>query len=160
MLQSTDTDETLAAQLIAMRMSKQYQTHMKPQRERLPSFAHADRVVEAVTSNQVVVISGETGCGKTTQVPQFLLDALIEAGAGTSCNIICTQPRRISAVSVAERVASERCERVGQTVGYQIRLETRRCANTRLLFCTTGACLDDVSSLPFLHAVHSPYHAC
>ena len=57
---------------------------------------------------QVVVLSGETGCGKTTQVPQFVLDGLIDQGQGGRCNIVCTQPRRISAVGVADRVASER----------------------------------------------------
>lgn len=62
-------------------------------------------------------------------------------GQGAMCNMICTQPRRISAVSVAERVAAERCERIGDTVGYQIRLESKRSANTRLLFCTVGVLL-------------------
>ena len=58
--------------------------------------------------DQVVVLSGETGCGKTTQVPQFVLDSLIDQGRGGECNIVCTQPRRISAVGVADRVAAER----------------------------------------------------
>lgn len=56
----------------------------------------------------MIVLSGETGCGKTTQVPQFVLDSLVDQGQGGKCNIICTQPRRISAVGVAERVAAER----------------------------------------------------
>ena len=86
-------------------------------------------------------MSGETGCGKTTQVPQFLLDDMIESEKGASCYIICTQPRRISAVSVAERVADERGEKIGQSVGYQIRLESKKSASTRLLFCTTGILL-------------------
>lgn len=61
--------------------------------------------------SQVVIVSGETGCGKTTQLPQFVLE---EADASMmQCNIICTQPRRISAVSVATRVANERGEQVG-----------------------------------------------
>ena len=64
-------------------------------------------------------------CGKTTQVPQFILDDSLANNSGsTLCNIICTQPRRISAMSVAERVATERAERVGGIVGYQIRLES------------------------------------
>lgn len=128
----------MLTRLQAMHSNREYTEGMKLQRERLPSFAHCGRIVEAVTNNQVVVISGETGCGKTTQVPQFLLDAAIAAGKGTECRIICTQPRRISAVSVAERVASERLERVGGTVGYQIRLESRMGPDTRLSFCTTG----------------------
>ena len=64
-----------------------------------------------------------------------------ERGEGARCNIVCTQPRRISAVGVADRVAQERAERVGDTVGYSIRLESVRSKRTRLLFCTTGVLL-------------------
>ena len=65
-------------------------------------------------------------CGKTTQIPQFILDDTLAGPADRVANIICTQPRRISAISVAQRVAEERAERLGATVGYQIRLETVR----------------------------------
>lgn len=85
------------------------------------------------------MISGETGCGKTTQVPQFVLDAADAAGVDAS--IVCTQPRRISAIGVAERVAAERGASVGGEVGYQIKLEKRCSADTRLMFCTTGILL-------------------
>jgi HrpA-like RNA helicase len=74
---------------------------------------------------KVVVISGETGCGKTTQIPQFILEDEIMAHRGGHCRIICTQPRRLSAVAVAERVANERVCRVGGLVGYSIRLENK-----------------------------------
>lgn len=66
--------------------------------------------------SQVVIISGETGCGKTTQIPQFILESEIESVRGVPCSIICTQPRRISAMSVSERVAAERGEKLGETV--------------------------------------------
>jgi hypothetical protein len=62
-------------------------------------------------------------CGKTTQVPQFILDSFLKGKGLHLCNILCTQPRRISAMSVAERVADERAEKLGKSVGYQIRLE-------------------------------------
>lgn len=64
----------------------------------------------------MVVISGETGCGKTTQLPQYILESEIESGRGAFCSIICTQPRRISALTVAERVATERGEPLGDSV--------------------------------------------
>ena len=81
------------------------------------------QILEAVNSNQVVLISGETGCGKTTQVPQYILDESWQQGR--ACRVLCTQPRRISAVSVADRVATERGETPGDTVGYTIRLESK-----------------------------------
>lgn len=89
----------------------------------------------------MLVVSGETGCGKTTQLPQYILEEEISSLRGASCNIICTQPRRISAISVAARISAERGEELGETVGYQIRLESNRSAQTRLLFCTTGVLL-------------------
>ncbi|KAJ6677032.1 ATP-DEPENDENT RNA HELICASE [Salix viminalis] len=90
---------------------------------------------------KVIVVSGETGCGKTTQLPQYILEYEIEAARGAACSIICTQPRRISAMSVSERVAAERGEKLGESVGYKVRLEGMRGRDTRLLFCTTGILL-------------------
>ncbi|MGH0166730.1 UNVERIFIED_CONTAM: hypothetical protein FKN15_051419 [Acipenser sinensis] len=68
-------------------------------REKLPSYNMRKELVELIKSNQVVVVSGETGCGKTTQVTQFILDDYIEKQMGSLCRIVCTQPRRISAIS-------------------------------------------------------------
>ena len=110
-------------------------------REKLPAFQELDAVVKAVRDSPVLVVSGATGCGKTTQVPQFVLDAALESGEGAGCSIVCTQPRRISAVSVAERVAAERGVAIGEEVGYQIRLDAKKGPDTRLLFCTTGILL-------------------
>lgn len=73
---------------------------------------------------QIVVISGETGCGKSTQVPQYILDDWLNnfsKDGPEHVEIICTQPRRISAIGVADRVADERVEKTGQVVGYQVR---------------------------------------
>ena len=67
-----------------------------------------DQIMSSIHENPVVLIRGNTGCGKTTQVCQFILDDYVSSGSGAFCNIICTQPRRISAVSVADRVANER----------------------------------------------------
>jgi ATP-dependent RNA helicase DHX36 len=108
-------------------------------REKLPIAGFKGLITDAVERNQVVLIAGETGCGKTTQVPQFLLDACWEKGR--PCKILCTQPRRISAITVAERVATERGEPLGGTVGYQIRLDTVGGPGSSLMFCTNGILL-------------------
>ncbi|ONH95877.1 hypothetical protein PRUPE_7G093700 [Prunus persica] len=122
-------------------------------REKLPAFKMKSEFLRAVSENQVLVVSGETGCGKTTQLPQFILEDEISRLHGADCNIICTQPRRISAVSVAARISSERGENLGETVGYQIRLESKRSAQTRLLFCTTGVLLRQLVQDPMLTGV-------
>ncbi|KAM5559305.1 DExH-box ATP-dependent RNA helicase DExH1 [Rosa sericea] len=122
-------------------------------REKLPAFNVKSEFLRAVSENQVLVVSGETGCGKTTQLPQFILEDEISRLHGAECNIICTQPRRISAVSVAARISSERGENLGETVGYQIRLESKRSAQTRLLFCTTGVLLRQLVQDPQLTGV-------
>ncbi|GAV67332.1 dsrm domain-containing protein/DEAD domain-containing protein/Helicase_C domain-containing protein/HA2 domain-containing protein/OB_NTP_bind domain-containing protein [Cephalotus follicularis] len=110
-------------------------------RRSLPAYKEKDALLKAVSENQVVVISGETGCGKTTQLPQYILETEIEAARGATCSIICTQPRRISAMSVSERVAAERGEKLGESVGYKVRLEGIKGRDTHLLFCTTGILL-------------------
>lgn len=76
----------------------------------LPIWPHRSEVIEAIRNGQVTLITGDTGSGKTTQVPQFILEHSFEQQ--TPCRIICTEPRRLAAVSVAERVAAERDEKV------------------------------------------------
>ncbi|KAJ3051730.1 ATPdependent RNA helicase, partial [Rhizophlyctis rosea] len=114
---------------------------MQQQRHNLPAWTLRTSILQTVRNNRVIVISGETGCGKTTQVPQYIYDEAIQSRRGARCKILVTQPRRISAIGVAERVASERGERLGGTVGYQIRLENCMSDFTRILFCTTGILL-------------------
>ncbi|KAI3447410.1 hypothetical protein Pfo_004075 [Paulownia fortunei] len=122
-------------------------------REKLPAFKVKSEFLKAVAENQVLVVSGETGCGKTTQLPQYILEEEISSLRGASCSMICTQPRRISAISVAARVSSERGEKLGETVGYQIRLESKRSAQARLLFCTTGVLLRQLVQDPDLTGI-------
>ncbi|XP_054796819.1 DExH-box ATP-dependent RNA helicase DExH6 isoform X1 [Prosopis cineraria] len=110
------------------------------QRSKLPITAFRDVISSTVESHQqVVLISGETGCGKTTQVPQYILDHMW--GKGEVCKVVCTQPRRISAISVAERIASERGETIGENIGYKIRLESRGGKHSSVMLCTTGILL-------------------
>ncbi|XP_059308762.1 DExH-box ATP-dependent RNA helicase DExH5, mitochondrial isoform X1 [Lycium ferocissimum] len=110
-------------------------------RSSLPAYKEKDAILSAISQNQVIIISGETGCGKTTQIPQFILESEIESVRGDMCSIICTQPRRISVMAVSERVAAERGEVLGETVGYKVRLEGVKGRDTHLLFCTTGILL-------------------
>eukprot|EP00047_Mylnosiga_fluctuans_P018234 m.68497 g.68497 ORF g.68497 m.68497 type:complete len:1352 (+) comp7502_c0_seq1:1214-5269(+) len=119
-------------------------------RARLPVAGFRKQIVDAIRANRVVVVCGETGCGKTTQIPQFVLEDAIARGEGAACSIACTQPRRLSAISVAERVAAERGEGVGATAGYAIRMDAMRSAQTHLLFCTTGLLLRRMQDDPLL----------
>lgn len=113
-------------------------------REALPIAAFREEIVAAVRQHQVVLIAGETGCGKTTQVPQYLLEDSWYRGQGL--RVVCTQPRRLSAMSVAERVASERGEDIGTNVGYTIRLDSRGGPDCSLMFCTNGILLRMLTS--------------
>ncbi|KAG0238761.1 hypothetical protein BGW42_002627 [Actinomortierella wolfii] len=122
-------------------------------REKLPAWSFKEQLVKAVRDNRVVIVCGETGCGKTTQVPQFILDDWIQSSIGEYANIICTQPRRIAAIGVAERVAVERNTSIGDQVGYSIRGETKSSRKTKLMFCTTGVLLRRLHSDPMLQGV-------
>uniref|UniRef100_A0A2K6FDA9 RNA helicase n=1 Tax=Propithecus coquereli TaxID=379532 RepID=A0A2K6FDA9_PROCO len=115
-------------------------------RQSLPVFEKQEEIVKIIKENKVVLIVGETGSGKTTQIPQFLLDDCFKNGI--PCRIFCTQPRRLAAIAVAERVAAERRERIGQTIGYQIRLEKK----TKCLYFTKNrGCVICIRMLVLLH---------
>ncbi|XP_062619282.1 ATP-dependent RNA helicase A-like isoform X1 [Saccostrea cucullata] len=115
---------------------------MMEERAMLPVYQSHDHILQTIEENSVTLIRGETGCGKTTQVPQYILDKAIEMGTGADCNIIITQPRRISAVSIAERVAQERGEDLGISAGYSVRFESvfPRFYGS-ILYCTVGTLL-------------------
>ncbi|XP_074654331.1 ATP-dependent DNA/RNA helicase DHX36-like isoform X2 [Tubulanus polymorphus] len=149
-------DEKLKVEFELKRSEDRGYQRMQKVRSKLPSFQMAEDVLSTVRENQVTVISGETGCGKTTQVSQFILDDFIKRGEGSLCKVICTQPRRISAISVAERVADERSESCGDggSVGYQIRLDCKLPRqNGSILYCTTGIVLQWLQSDPLLKRV-------
>lgn len=80
------------------------------------------------------------------QVPQFILEHEIDAGRGGAANIICTQPRRLPAIALANRVSDEMLQKPGSTVGYSIRLEKKMSQETHILFCTTGILLRRLTS--------------
>lgn len=148
--------DTFLKQDLQIKRSDQKYKEMLKFREKLPAYAKKEEVVQLINSHRVLVVSGETGCGKTTQVTQFILDDHIDRDLGSTCRVICTQPRRISAISVAERVAAERAESVGngKSCGYQIRLQSRLPRRQgSILYCTTGIILQWLRSDPLLSSV-------
>ena len=152
-----DRDDAAWAAAAAAKLKDGGWQAMQATRSRLPVAAFKPAILDLVSSHQVLLLSGETGCGKTTQVPQFILEQAIAEGRGGHTRIIVTQPRRIAAIGVAQRVAAERCEplgSVGGAVGYQIRGEKRAHAGTPLLFTTTGVLLRRLASGGLGHVTH------
>ena len=168
--------------------NKSRRENTKEQRENLPIQSYRDEILDVVEDGRVSIVLGSTGSGKTTQVPQYVLEeALVGTAIGNkpapivsmaSCaaaaammggdeknvceknlpflpTIIVTEPRRLSAMSVAQRVAAEMGEKCGSgLVGYQIRLEkVAHPLYCRLMFCTTGVLLQRMKSDPYLEGV-------
>ncbi len=114
----------------------------------LPITDRKDDIIRAIKQNSVVIISGETGSGKTTQIPKFC----IEAGRGRKGMIGCTQPRRIAAINVAKRIAQELNEKIGQSVGYKIRFDDKTNPKSSIKLMTDGILLAETQADNFLNA--------
>ncbi|BGP54757.1 hypothetical protein JCM8202_003265 [Rhodotorula sphaerocarpa] len=118
---------------------------MLQQRASLPIASYRSSIMDTIESSQCVVLCGETGCGKSTQVPSFILEH--EMRLGRDVKIYCTEPRRISAISLAQRVSQElgeapnACGTRNSYVGYSIRLDSAVSAATRIVYATTGIVL-------------------
>ncbi|HYG23949.1 MAG TPA: ATP-dependent RNA helicase HrpA [Verrucomicrobiae bacterium] len=112
----------------------------------LPITARKDEIVEAIRQHQVVVIAGETGSGKTTQIPKMCL----EAGLGIEAQIGCTQPRRVAALSISKRIAEELGAQWGREVGCKIRFDDRSSAHTYIKLMTDGILLAETQGDPDL----------
>jgi ATP-dependent helicase HrpA len=116
--------------------------------EELPIVAHRDEIIETIASSNVVIISGDTGSGKTTQLPKMCF----EAGRGRKKMIGCTQPRRIAAITIADRVTHELGKEYGYLVGHKIRFQDKTTKSTKIKFMTDGILLAETRSDHGLHA--------
>ncbi|KAJ8280174.1 hypothetical protein GJAV_G00051430 [Gymnothorax javanicus] len=112
----------------------------------LPIFQHKEKLVQAVKVNPFLVVTGETGSGKTTQLPQYLY----QAGFGKDGKIGVTQPRRVAAITVAHRVSQEMGCSLGKEVGYQVRFDDCSTENTVIKYMTDGCLLREILSDPSL----------
>lgn len=129
--------------------SKRYQDILE-KRRKLPAWDARKDFLKLIKRNQVVVLVGETGSGKTTQLPQFLLEAGYHVQNGVNKGIACTQPRRVAAMSVAQRVADELDVKLGTYVGYLIRFEDMTSPETILKFMTDGMLLREAMNDPMM----------
>nr|XP_010926652.1 probable pre-mRNA-splicing factor ATP-dependent RNA helicase DEAH5 isoform X2 [Elaeis guineensis] len=124
----------------ALTFGQRSKLSIQEQRQSLPIYKLKKELIQAVHDNQVLVVIGETGSGKTTQVTQYLA----EAGYTTRGKIGCTQPRRVAAMSVAKRVAEEFGCRLGEEVGYAIRFEDCTSPETVIKYMTDGMLLREI----------------
>lgn len=113
----------------------------------LPVWEYRDEFIQMTAQHQCVVLVGETGSGKTTQIPQWCLDLVL---LGRRKHVCCTQPRRVAAMSVAQRVADEMDVVLGQEVGYSIRFEDCSSSRTALKYMTDGMLLREAMTDPLL----------
>uniref|UniRef100_A0A0K0F584 RNA helicase n=1 Tax=Strongyloides venezuelensis TaxID=75913 RepID=A0A0K0F584_STRVS len=123
-------------------------------RKELPVWVYKEKFMELLSLNQFVVLVGETGSGKTTQIPQWCAEfaRVKSAETGSRLKVACTQPRRVAAMSVAERVADEMDVTCGGEVGYTIRFEDNTSERTILKYCTDGMLLREAMADPELKA--------
>lgn len=116
---------------------------LRKSQQSLPIYQFKQKIIDTIRDNQVVILAGDTGCGKSTQLPQFLL-------SNGYTKIACTQPRRIACISLAKRVAFETLNEFGSQIAYQIRFERTKSARTRMLFLTEGLLLRQITADPLL----------
>lgn len=142
----TKEERLLLSQVDAL---EKKQLSMEESRKRLPVYQYKQAFLDAVSQYQCLVIVGETGSGKTTQLPAYLYEA---GYADSGQAIACTQPRRVAAMSVAARVAEEQGVKLGNEVGYSIRFENCTSEKTRIKYLTDGMLMRELMTDPSLEA--------
>ncbi|KAH8417162.1 hypothetical protein KR222_005196 [Zaprionus bogoriensis] len=153
----SDTDDDEIEELPSVRSDEAFYQKYRfdlNRNKNLPIYSKREEIVTAIRDNPVVILKGETGCGKTTQVPQYILDEAFKRRE--FCNIVVTQPRRIAAISIANRVCQERRWEPGTVCSYQVGLHRQsNLEDTRLLYCTTGVLLNNLIRIKTLtHYTH------
>ena len=117
----------------------------------LPIAALRKELIASIKTHATTIVVGETGSGKSTKLAQYLADDLLSSQDQKGC-IVCTQPRRVAAVTIAQRVAAERHGKVGEEVGYSIRFEDKTSKRTKIKFVTDGVLVRECMSDPNLNA--------
>ena len=130
-----------------------YKKKLKTKKD-LPIFPFKNEILEKIEQNRVIIISGNTGCGKSTQVPQYIYNS------DNKCKILMTQPRRIAAVSIAKRLAEEMNLKIGYKVGYHVSMNPNFCKDTSILVETTGLFMEEIihKNLNYTHIILDEVH--
>lgn len=132
-------DEWKKTQMKNVSYGKKVKAPIKEQRESLPVYAMRDELIKSIRENQFIVIVGETGSGKTTQIVQYIFEEGLNVNEKNEEKMIaCTQPRRVAAISVAKRVAEEVNCKLGKEVGYNVRFDDVSGPETRIKYMTDG----------------------
>lgn len=129
-------------------MEEKRSTDLLEFRRNLPIFKSKRQIIEIISKNNVTILIGETGCGKSTQLPQYLIESQELKG----CSVCITQPRRVSAISLAKRVALEKKTKLGSFVGYNVRFDNCTSEKTKIRYVTDGMLLREILSDPDLSA--------
>jgi ATP-dependent RNA helicase DHX34 len=116
---------------------------LRESQSNLPIYKYHDTILETIKNNQITIIAGDTGCGKSTQLPRYLLEAGYD-------RIACTQPRRIACMSLAKRVGYETLNEFKSEVAFQVRFDKTRTKFTKILFLTEGVLLRQLQTDPTL----------
>ncbi|VFQ64111.1 unnamed protein product [Cuscuta campestris] len=145
-MDGVNVDQESAIEELEASVAKSAFEKLQADRKTLPIFPYRDELLQAINEHQVLVIVGETGSGKTTQIPQYLH----EAGYTKRGKVGCTQPRRVAAMSVSARVSQEMGVKLGHEVGYSIRFEDCTSEKTILKYMTDGMLLREFLGEPDL----------